>query len=82
MEIEALVNYFIANEGPWAVLFVILLVWTTRTNNKREQRMSDQHREDRAQTIGQLQEIQKDTALILETWKLIIERELERREKP
>lgn len=75
MEFEALVNYFIANEGPWAVLFVILLVWTTRTNNKREERLNDKITE-------QLQEIQKDTALILETWKLIIERELERREKP
>ena len=71
-ELQFLIDYFIKNEGPWAVLFVLFLVYTQRQQAKREDR---NHQE----TSEALNQIQKDTALMIETWKIIIERELERR---
>jgi hypothetical protein len=30
---------FFANQGPWALLFVILLYWVLRENSKREEKL-------------------------------------------
>lgn len=43
MESE-LLKYFIT-QGPWAVLFVFLLVYVMKTNKEREQRQEDTNKE-------------------------------------
>ena len=81
MDFLQTIEYFIANEGPWAILFVSLFAFTIRSNNQREEKMRAEMKEQRTSTRSQLNAIQQDTTLMLETWKLIIERELERRER-
>lgn len=36
--LETSLNYF-ASQGPWALLFVILLFWVLKENAKREERL-------------------------------------------
>lgn len=81
MDFLNLLEYFLANQGAWAILFVFLFVYEIRTNDAREKRMRDDQNKQRNETNKKLSKIQADVSLMLETWKIIIEREIERREK-
>jgi hypothetical protein len=82
MDFLNLLEYFLANQGAWAILFVFLFVYEIRTNQAREKRMVEDHNKQKQDTLKKLTKLQADVSLMLETWKIIIERELERRDKP
>ena len=79
--IEKVLDYFIATQSPWAVLFVLLLGYIILTNARREKERRDELKEFRESQEKKMDQLLQNTALMLETWKVIIQRELERREK-
>jgi hypothetical protein len=81
IEIQQLFEYFIRNEGPWAILFVFFFSLEYRSNKKREAVLRENIGQLNQLYSEKLEKISKDTAIMLETWKIIIENELERREK-
>jgi hypothetical protein len=79
-EFQQIIEFFIKNEGPWAVLFILFYTLEYRNNRKRETALRGDIDQLNQYYSGKLDQIAQDSALILETWKLIIEREIERRE--
>lgn len=80
MDFLSTLDYFVANEGPWAILFVALFAFTMRSNATREQKYIREREQMRRVYEKKLTKIQSDVTVMLETWKIIIERELERRD--
>lgn len=78
--IEKVLDYFIATQSPWAILFVMMLGYVILTNARREGERREELKDMRNTTEKELQEIKQSTLLMLETWKIVIERELQRRE--
>ena len=77
---EKTLDYFISTQSPWAVLFVLLFSYTIITNARRERERRAEVKDIRDSLEAKMNSLLQNTSLMLETWKLIIERELERRE--
>lgn len=79
--IEKVLDYFIATQSPWAILFTLLLGYTILTNARREEERRNELSELRKSMEDKLNTLLTNSQLQLETWKIMIERELERRKQ-
>ena len=74
-----ILDVFIATGNMWAVIFVFLLIFTLITNTRREEERRQELREFRENIEKNMNQILMNSNLILETWKVLIQRELKRR---
>jgi hypothetical protein len=78
---EELLRIFTSSETPFLLLFVILFWWYIREAKAREKRYADQKEEDLQQIESKIQEVQQDLKIMLTIWKILIDKEIERRSK-
>lgn len=67
-------QYFLRTETPFMLLFALLFLYVLKSNRDREV-SQDKHI---AQKIDKIQESQE---IMLQVWKILIEKELEERKK-
>jgi BhlA holin family len=78
---KEVMQFFINTQSPWAILFVFLLGYIITTNARRETERRNELKEFRQGMEKDLDYLKQNTHLMLETWKIIIQRELDRRKK-
>lgn len=74
-----LADYFISTGNMWAILFVFSFIFMIITNARRENERRSELKEFRNKLDEDLNKLKLNSDLILQTWKLMIERELKRR---
>ena len=74
-------SFFSSSETPFAILFVVLFVWYVRENKGREKRQMDKYDELQAEVNTKIDAVQNDLKTMLTIWKILIDNELERRNK-
>lgn len=67
-------QYFLRTETPFMLLFALLFLYVLKTNRDREMSQDKQV----AEKIDKIQESQE---IMLQVWKILIEKELEERKK-
>lgn len=74
MEIAEYIRYFINSETPFMLLFVSLFFYNIKTNRDREKRWTDL-------TEMKLAAMQEEMHVLIRVWKILLEKELEKRAK-
>ena len=78
MEVS-LFKYFVENEGVWAILFCFMFLYFLKTYRDREKERSKELREWRKELQHDIEQINANTTFIVTTWKVILEKEINRR---
>jgi Na+/melibiose symporter-like transporter len=81
MNFAALLNYFLENEGTWAILFCFMFLYFLKTTRDRERERAKELREFRKKLEEEITIISANTTFIMTTWKLVLEKEMSRRRK-
>ena len=76
---DKLLDYFITTNNMWAILFVFSFIFMIITNGRREEERRQELKEFREKLEADIEQLKQTSNVILETWKVLIQRELKRR---
>jgi hypothetical protein len=74
MDILEAFQYFLKTETPFLLMFALLFLYVLKTNRDREI-SQDKH------ISKKLDKIQENQEIMIQVWKILIEKELEERKK-
>lgn len=72
---------FLKTESIWAILFCFMFLYFLRTTKKREEERTREMKEFRKSLENDIKLIHANTSFIVTTWKVVLEKELNRRKK-
>jgi hypothetical protein len=74
-------TFFMNSETPFLILFAALFWFYIRESKQREKRMEKRIDETQIRIEKQIEGVETDLKTMLTIWKILIDKELERREK-